>query len=427
MSRQFKTSLTLLLLTLVVATGCHPTQPLYLRSDGDLSHYIEQATDLEYPDTQYTSLEDVEQARHPFTVGEFEDAEKWSLSLEECVSMALHNSKVIRRLDQTTTPGTPQQFISNPESFQTVYDPSIFETDPDAGVHAALAQFDTQLNAGLYGGQNPGADGLGGYTNVDVPQNNNALGNAIFAPTFEQTTATMQAELAKRTASGATFRARHTLAYDRNNRPTNAVSSTWDTRFQIEATLPLLRGRGAQVNRVGVSVARINTDIALADFEASVRNMTSDVEAAYWNLYCAYRFLEVQKEARDAALQAAQASRAKRGKILPRYDSARASELYFRYRGDVEQQLRTLYDAESNLRFLMGLAHTDGRLILPGDEPTTARVDFNYNEAHTEALVRTAELRRQKWRVKQRELQLIAARNNLLPQLDAFAQYTWLG
>lgn len=426
MSWQLNTSLTLLLLCLIAAVGCTPTQPYYLRSDGDLSHYLDHATELEFPDTQYASLEEVNQARHPFTVSEFEEAEKWPLTLEECVSMALHNSKVIRRLDQTQAPGTPQQFIANPASLPTIYDPSIFETDPTAGVHAALAAFDTQLTSGIFGGQNAGADGLGGFSNIDLPLNNNAAAAAFFAPVFEQTTANYQTELAKRTASGATFRARHTIAYDRNNRPTNAVSSTWDTRVQFEATLPLLRGRGAQVNRIPVSIARINTDIALADFEAGARNTVSDVEAAYWNLYCSYRFLEVQKEARDAALQAAQVANAQAKTIAPQ-DRARASELYFRFRGDVERQLRTVYDAESNLRFLLGLAHTDGRLIVPQDEPTQARVDFNYTEVHTEALVRTAELRRQKWRVKQQELNLIAARNNLLPQLDAFAQYSFIG
>ncbi len=42
----------------------------------------------------------------------------------------------------------------------------------------------------------------------------------------------------------------------------------------------------------GVVLARIRTDRALADFEASVRNLVSDVEVAYWELYFAYRSLD---------------------------------------------------------------------------------------------------------------------------------------
>ncbi|HPP54554.1 MAG TPA: TolC family protein, partial [Thermoguttaceae bacterium] len=44
-----------------------------------------------------------------------------------------------------------------------------------------------------------------------------------------------------------------------------------------------------------------------------------------------------------------------------------------------------------------------------------------------EALVRSVELRRLRWRVKQREMELIAAKNFLLPRLDAVGRYRWLG
>ena len=42
-------------------------------------------------------------------------------------------------------------------------------------------------------------------------------------------------------------------------------------------------------------------------------------------------------------------------------------------------------------------------------------------------MIRSPELRRQRWRIKQNELQVIAARNQLLPQLDAVALYRFLG
>ena len=37
------------------------------------------------------------------------------------------------------------------------------------------------------------------------------------------------------------------------------------------------------------------------------------------------------------------------------------------------------------------------------------------------------EIRREKWEIKRRELELIAARNFLLPRLDAVGRYRWLG
>jgi hypothetical protein len=106
---------------------------------------------------------------------------------------------------------------------------------------------------------------------------------------------------------------------------------------------------------------------------------------------------------------------------------AQAREQYFFFRAAVETALRDIYSTENNLRFLMGLASTDGRLIRPIDEPTTARVVFDWNEIHTEALYRTPELRRQQWLIKRGELQLIAARHQLLPQVNLTLLYRWLG
>ncbi len=106
---------------------------------------------------------------------------------------------------------------------------------------------------------------------------------------------------------------------------------------------------------------------------------------------------------------------------------AQAREQYFFFRGEVETALSDLFRAENRLRYMMGLAATDGRLIATSTEPTTARTTFDWNQIHGESLVRTVELRQQRWRIKQRELELMASKNLLLPRLDAVARYRWLG
>ena len=70
---------------------------------------------------------------------------------------------------------------------------------------------------------------------------------------------------------------------------------------------------------------------------------------------------------------------------------------------------------------------TDGRLIRPKDEATTAKVTFDWCDVLAEGLVRSPELRQEKWAIKQRELSLIAEKNFLLPRLDLVGQYRWLG
>ena len=118
----------------------------------------------------------------------------------------------------------------------------------------------------------------------------------------------------------------------------------------------------------------------------------------------------------------ASAARAARPRKRPRPASK-----YYLFRSTAEQSLNALYAAEAKLRYLLGLAATDGRLIRPKDEPTTAKVTFDWCDVLNEGLARSVELRQQKWIVKRRELELIAAKNFLLPKLDFVAQYRWLG
>ncbi|MCE9551960.1 MAG: TolC family protein, partial [Planctomycetes bacterium] len=180
----------------------------------------------------------------------------------------------------------------------------------------------------------------------------------------------------------------------------------------------------------GVVLARINQDITLADFEAGVRNMVFDVENTYWELYFAYRNLETSKVAMQSALKTWQ-----RVKTLGEAglaggsakDEALAREQYYRFKALLETAKSELFGAETRLRYMMGLSVSDGRLIRPSDEPTDANVAFNWCDIMGEALERSVELRRQKWVIKQRELELIAARNFLLPRLDANGLYRFHG
>ena len=190
----------------------------------------------------------------------------------------------------------------------------------------------------------------------------------------------------------------------------------------------MLRGNGAQVNRAPLILSRIRTDIAISEFEASVRNMLLDLENSYWDLQFNYRFLETSKIGRDSALGTwRQEYELTKGGKGTSQGEAQSREQYFYFRSQTETALRDLFVAENRLRWLMGISPTDGELLRPIDRPTLARIEYEWQAAHAESLVRSAELRRQRWQVKQRETELIVARNQLLPQLDLVGKYSWFG
>jgi outer membrane protein TolC len=428
----------------VLATGCSPQQPFYFFEDGDLSHYVGMATNIEYPDVNTCSLAEVDNPPAPFTISHPNCDNVWDLKLEDAVRIALENGKVMRSLGarlfitpnlvRTQIANTPDVITTQPAAVQTVYEPAIVETDPIFGVEGALSAFDAQLTASMI------------WDKHDTPQNLNVAGqfpNSV----FQQDLGTFQEGISKVTATGGQFSFVNNTVYNDNNSLAQQVPHDWTTNFEFNVKQPLLQGAGSLYNRIagpfdplrgigtylqydGVVIARIRTDIRLADFEAGVRNFVSDVENAYWELYFAYRNVGAAKIGRDSALQTWRKVHAlfvgeARGGEADK--EAQAREQYFFFRGSLETALADLYRAENRLRYMMGLAATDCRLIRPIDEPTDARVCFDWCEVHAEGLCRSVELRQQKWRVKQMEMQLIASKNLLLPRLDALGTYRFLG
>jgi outer membrane protein TolC len=436
---------------MIAVTGCRPQQPFYLHEDGDLSHYLGVATDIEYPDVHTETLQDVSRSLPPLTLENLKYSNKWELSLEEAIQTALANTKVMRSLggryvgsafnNRAQTGEAPDAIINAPDQSRTIYDPAITETTPFTGVEYALSQFDTQWSTSLF------------YQHNDRQQNVDVLAGSIFPNVFKQKTSTFNTQLTKFTAQGGVFTVRNNVIYDLNNNPSrqNLVPADWNANYEMSFNQPLMAGAGAQFNRIagpfnpftqvvggaqqsqqfdGVVLARINVDISLADFEGAVRNLVGDTEQAYWELAFAWRNLETSNTALNSARQTWV-------KIYELYkvgtrggeakEEAQAREQFFQFKSQTQTLLNELFRAENRLRYVMGLAATDGRLILPTDKPTVAKVDFDWNEIVEEALARSLDLRRQKWRIKQRELELIAAKNLLLPRLDLTGTYRWQG
>ena len=407
----------------LLLTGCHPIQPLYFHEDGDLSHYVDVATDIEHPDVELDRLAEVEQAGVPRTIMNAQFDEVWELGLEDAVSIALQNSKVIRQIRarggvfQTASATAPELLtINSGQGVPTVYDPALLATS-QGGVEQALSAFDAQLSTNLF------------WDRTDRPQ------NVSNARVFRRDNVTSRTELAKQSVTGSQFLFRTETIYDDTPEVqgvplTRPLTIDWFQAVEAELRQPLLRGRGTQVNRIPIVIARIQEDLAVHDFQVNVRNLVSDVENAYWALYFSYRNLEATKIGRDSALAtwkrifALMEAGAAGGEAE---NEAQSREQYFFFRARLQDALNRVYSTEKQLRYLLGLTPTDQRIIRPADEPTTAKVSFDWGEVLSEALIRRPELRRQKWLIKQRELELIAVRNQLLPQLDLVALYRFLG
>jgi outer membrane protein TolC len=458
MKRQTRNAISLVLCSLTLASGCKPIQPFFFAEDGnilgkgDLSHYLNVATEIEYPDVDSMPLDEVTGAAAPLTITNSENFDVWDITLEEVTRITLTNSKVIRQLGGRISDGGSNIAVATPETLQqgaanavTTYDPALVESGngtgtgsqySGTGVESALSEFDATL------------DYTATWNKNDRPQNFGGIAGNLFAPVLLQDQGNYSVGINKTAATGTTFGIRNNTIYDFNNNASRISPGDWFTNIEASFTQPLLQGAGVQYNRIagpqsfqqanggipnqidGVVIARIRYDIALTDFEEGVRNLMRDVEDAYWELYFAYRDLDARKIGRDSALETWRKVKALKGVGTQGGEAdkeAQARSQYFLFRSQVEAALTNLFRIENRLRYMMGLAATDGRLLRPVDEPTTARIDFDWASVHLEALTRRTEIRSQKWMIKRREMELIATKNNLLPRLDAGGTYRWLG
>jgi outer membrane protein TolC len=367
------------------------------------------------------------------------EANTTSLRLDECIRIALANSKVMRDLGGT--------LLRSPETAVANVNPAMAYTDPRTGEEAALSEFDAQLVAGL------------NFEKNDRLYNNSFLGNNGM---FEQDLHNYQYGVRKKSATGAEFNFRHITGYDANNQLSNTFGSTWDSYIEGEIRQPLLQGAGTEFNRIagpnsqpgvinGVLIGRVRTDISLAEFERAVRDLVSDVENAYWDLYFAYRDLEAKIDARDKAydIYLRTENKARVAQSEDFSDVEQAKEQYLRFQADVVDALngrpidstRTnngssggtfrgnggVRFSERRLRLIVGLPINDTTIIRPASMPTQAPVVYDWNAAIADAMAYRPELRRQRWVIEHRKLELIANRNFLHPDLDVVGRYRFRG
>jgi outer membrane protein TolC len=407
-------------------TGCRQTERFRAwRDSTDQSYYQSFVTQIEYPDIN-SPLEPGSQAISPFALQNPSELPTFDLTLQEAIQAALRSSDVLRSLGGSV--------VSAPQGQANKLDPALTDLNPQGGTQAALAAFDAVVTSQLFWQKNDRP--------VNVQTNNNV--NQFFVASQKQTAATQTNQISKRTATGAQYALRSSVIYDRNNSPTRRFASDFVGFLEAEYRQPLLQGAGATYNRIagpnavvgqynGVLIARINTDISLADFEAGVLRLINEVEGAYWELYFAYRALDAQLSGRENSLKTWQRINElqKVGSRGGEADAeAQSRSNYYLFSSQVNDALAGtsgLYVSEQRLRYIMGLQASDGRLIKPSDEPIQAEVAFDWDAALGDALSKRVEVRRQEWTVKRRELELIASRLNRRPRLDALTQYRWRG
>lgn len=382
-----------------------------------------QALDVKYQ-TQSPQLEIIDVAA-PRTDRTELPTTTWDISLDEAIQLALSNAEVLRSLGAT--------IITNPQAAAARFDPEIQATDPLFGTQAALSQFDAQLSSSLL------------YNKNDDVFNNPVLGGG--AAEVRDDVARGTWGLRKTNGIGTLFTVQNNVQHSNSTNPSLLFPHSWTTVWEGTVRQPLMQGRGALFNQIagpttqpgfrfsnGVALSQVNHEISLAQFERNVRNMVREITDSYWQLSLAHQRLEATKRVRDLGLATWQAAKARYDQGLPgggADSEALARSQYLQFQAQVLNEVSGspgngqtgILQAEANLRRLLGLPQSDERFLRPIDPPSIAPVTYDWPYLASRATNTRSEVREQMIRIKQREMQLIASRNFLLPRMDAIATY----
>ena len=416
-----------------------PNEGEFSQADADvkLAQYAQDATPQKRAESD----------RAPFTV-EKANADDWQapprkdMTLDEVVQIALANSTVLR--------GFGGRVVESPALAKTIYGPTVQATNPDRGVEAALSAFDAQFSSDFL------------FEDNHELLNNRILGLGV--NDFRQTLYRSETSLSKRTATGTELILRNNITGDRNSSTSNLTRGRgWNWELESEIRQPLLLGRGLEFNQIagpratvgsyrGVMIARLNSDVSVTELQMGLRDYLSNVQNAYWDLYFAYENLRVKTEARDRCLdtlknlqqlEESSVFGAEKDKV------DQAKEQYFRFEEEVQNALAGrllvgtrifngsgggtfqgvggVYACERRLRMIIGTEINDGKLIYTASEPSTAPINYVWNDVVSNALMRRTELRAQQLRVEKRRLELVASRAFTKPHLDAIGAYRYRG
>ena len=211
---------------------------------------------------------------------------------------------------------------------------------------------------------------------------------------------------------------------------TNQRLTTINPRFgntlSLNLNQPLLRNFGFKNARRNIIIAQNNLDISDNNFKQSLHNIIYDVEDAYWNLVYNVELLKVRQQSLKLARDLLEKNRrsVEVGTMAP-IEILNAQSTVATREADILQQDALVKNAEDLLKAILNLSREEAETtkIIPSDTPTYEEREANLDEALVTAMQYRPDLEATRIDLKNREINLKYAKNQLLPDLSLSASY----
>jgi hypothetical protein len=176
---------------------------------------------------------------------------------------------------------------------------------------------------------------------------------------------------------------------------------------------------GVHEKRANFVIMGVNADRSHSRFKADAMALVRSVEQQYWNLSQAHAAFRSADLAATAAHDLFDETPAYLVQCCDQWnDVADAATTAKRLDVDVLRRMSDVNTAERQLRGALGLPAENKRRIIPSTQPTEQQIVFDWNTCLSEMMEEQPDILHQQTIVRLAELQLLLARNQLIPRLD---------
>jgi len=233
--------------------------------------------------------------------------------------------------------------------------------------------------------------------------------------------------------TGLQFSASYAASKSTTNSSFQTLNPALSSNLSFSFSQPLIRNRGAYVNRLGLMMARSRYRISEFGLRASLLQLVNAAESAYWDVIQARENLRVQENAKknaDASLKLAQDS-LRLGAISP-LDIFNPEQQVANAELSVVQARYALEQAENALRRQMGIDLDPDLRRSPIELSESLELPASTLEVDAEAEVAKAletrpEIKSAAQSLDLDDLAVHQAKNSLLPNLSLTGGYTTQG
>ncbi|MEW5900595.1 MAG: TolC family protein [Acidobacteriota bacterium] len=309
-----------------------------------------------------------------------------SLSLQDCILIALRNNLGIR---------------------SAVLSPELAETN----VVWAKEKFMPRLSFGLNRQNNSSAS----YSFIEAAEKVTSQYSDVAASVWQAT------------PSGGSVSVSLSTYKSESNRSFQTINPRYGSTLSFSFSQPLLRNFGPKMSRREIIISLNNQDIAEGQLQAVLLDTVFNVEQAYWNLIYAVENLRVKQQSLQLAkdLLAKNKREVEVGMVAP-IEILSAEAAVATREADILQAEIAVANSEDLLKTIINIAAEEGSglaTVIPSDAPTEEPKSIAVDEALQIAIANRPDLRMTQIGLKNKELNVAYARNQILPDINIYAAY----